>query len=281
MANLYLPLNFTVDIDKDTKQMTLEAPLVAGDNQAHRVTVTCLRGQSAADLSNASATCYVVLSNRQTVIVAAVVSANKITATLNSACYAVPGRVYILVRLSTGSQISTPLYLTGSVISGTTDTYIDPGDIVPSLEELLALIGEMQTQITAAKAATTAANTATANANAATAAANTAAQGANTAAGAANTAAANANAATAKWDTVLVDVDMLPPDGTPSGSVTQTPNSTTIHLDLPQGRITNATLYMDDAAMTVMQRVPNLPEIGIDWVVDEGTTMLYQRVHGY
>lgn len=314
MAKLIMPLSYTVDLDQRTRRTDIAEPLVQGDNQAHQIIMTARRGSAAADLSGATCQCYVVLPNKQTVLVSATVSGNVVTASLNTACYAVPGRVSILMRLSVSGAIVTPLYLNGSVVTGNTDAYLDPGDIVPSLEELLAQIGAMEAATaaantttgkantaasaanTAATAANSAANTAVSAANTAVSIANTAATNAvtiattaganavtiaNTAATNANTAAAGANAATAKWNTVNVDVDMLPPEATPSGSVTQTATSTTIHLDLPQGRITNATLYMDDANQSVRMRVPDLPEVGITYAMDPDTTELYQRVHGY
>lgn len=274
MANLIMPLKCTVDLDQKTRRVDIAEPLVQGDNQAHQIIMTVRRGSAAADLSGATCQCYVVLASKQTVLASAAISGNVVTATLNAACYAVPGRVSILLRLSVGGMIVTPLYLSGSVITGTADTYIDPNDIIPSLEELLA-------QIAAMEAATAAANTAAGKADAAASAANTAATNANFATQEATAAAAAANLVADQWDDVSVDLAMLPPDGMAEGGITQTPNNTVIWLNIPQGRVTNATLYVDDATTELMQRMPTIPEVGIDYAMETDTTELYQRVHGY
>lgn len=284
MANILFPLNFTVDVDKGTREVTLSEPLVQGDNTAHRINLTLKRGVADADLSGATAYCYVINASKQTVVVQGAVSGNIVYATLNSACYAVPGRIRILMRLSCGSVIETPLYLTGSVISGTTDAIIDPDDIVPSLDELLALVATMEAEIAESRAATDAASTATINTIAAGERADSAAEGAIAAKENADKATANANAVAAKWDSVEVDVTMQPPNEPASGSVTQTEHETTIHLNLPQGSVTNATLYMADQEMELFMRMPLVPEIGTTYALDleePDQTELFRLEHGY
>ncbi|MEA5017058.1 MAG: hypothetical protein VB099_21125 [Candidatus Limiplasma sp.] len=172
MADIIIPLAFTIDLDAGTRQVTIAEPLEQGDKLAHRVIMTAKRGGAAADLTGASGLCGVVLSNRQTVIFAASISGNTVTATLPYECYAVPGRIRILLRLTAGGATVTPLDVTATVLNSATDTLIDPEDIVPSLEDLLAQMDAMAAGTAAANLAAASANSAAAGAVTATANAN-------------------------------------------------------------------------------------------------------------
>lgn len=278
--------NWTIRQEIDLQRGAEDAPvwpcalMMQGDTMAHTWRVTVKSGGTAHALTGI-VTGYFERGDGNTVPVTGIIAGNVASVTLPQACYTVPGPLLGVLRLKQGQTTMTLAVLHFCIGAGTSSSYVDAEHIIPSLDDLLAKIADLEAATVAAKTATTAATAATGAANTAAGTAHTAATAASAAASGANAAAAAASAATAKWDTVSVDVDMLPPDGAAGGSVTQGDHSTTIHLDLPQGRVTNATLYMDDATMTVMQRMPTLPQVGIDWAIDERTTMLYQRVHGY
>ncbi|MEG1849950.1 MAG: hypothetical protein RR197_05270 [Oscillospiraceae bacterium] len=102
------------------------------------------------------------------------ISGNLLSVTFPQACYAYEGKLVGVMRAGIGDKLVTVSEIVMSVGEPLPNTLIDPGDVVPSLEQLLAQIG-------ACEAATTSANSATGNANAAAASANTAAQAADAA----------------------------------------------------------------------------------------------------
>lgn len=106
--------------------------------------------------------------------------------TLAQACYAFEGDLKGVMRLTLGGKTVTLSVLTLMVRKVLTDAIIDPGNVIPSLEDLLAQIEAMETATAAANTAAGAANTAAAAADSATSAANTAATAATNAANAAN-----------------------------------------------------------------------------------------------
>lgn len=190
-----------IDLAKDTPRM-LAYPrglMVEGDKGGHTWQVQVRREGKVVSLSGMTVTGYFVNQNGETILVSGAGSAAGLAqVTLNTACYAVPGRLKGIVRASSSSQTITLGALYFDILEGASDVYIDPDDIIPSLEDLIAMLGEMEQAANAAQAATASANTAAGSANAAATSATNAATSANTAATNANTARTNANnAATA------------------------------------------------------------------------------------
>lgn len=85
-------------------------------------------------------------------------------ATLPQAALAYPGRVNIAIRLIDGTEETTVLNVSAVVVRTATDTAIDPGEVVPNLEELLAKIEDCEDATEAANDAAAAATTAMAGA---------------------------------------------------------------------------------------------------------------------
>lgn len=200
-----------------------EALMLVGDRAAHTWEVTVTDNGAKPNLAGARVTAYFNRADNACVPVQGTIQDNVASVTLVNECYAVPGPMVGLFRLSTtDGVILTASMLRFTVGPGPADATVDPGHIIPSLDDLLAQIDEMEkgtqaantaassantaagkanTAASNADAATSKANTAAANADTATGKANTAASAANTAAGAANTAAKAANDAAARVDT--------------------------------------------------------------------------------
>lgn len=165
------------DLNRGIKKTYLNTVLTTGDKKAHRVDVSLYRGdESFTPPSGTVVSSYFIrYSDNKTVPLGGSVSGNVASVTLEQACYSKPGQFALIIKIASSTEISTVFYGEGSIFTNTTDTVIDPGDVIPSLEDLLA-------QIAAMEAATSAANTATSKANTATTKANNAASAANTAA---------------------------------------------------------------------------------------------------
>ncbi len=135
---------FRVDTKLPMVRQHLRDALVKGDRSAHRIRVELTRGD--APLTGlGQAYGYAVRPDGVTVVTEGTVTDNCLEVTLPPACYDVPGRVELLVRAEKGGTILTALWLEMLVAGGVTDETVDPGSIVPSLSDLLAQIGRMET----------------------------------------------------------------------------------------------------------------------------------------
>lgn len=184
--------NWMIEQDVDlrcgaqTPQIWPNALMLTGDNLAHTWRVRVFDGGGAVALTGATVTGYFVRTDGNTVAVQGSVEGSTAIVTLAQACYAFEGDLKGVMRLTLGGKTVTLSVLTLMVRKVLTDAIIDPGNVIPSLEDLLAQIEAMETATAAANTAAGAANTAAAAANSAASAANTAATAATNAANAAN-----------------------------------------------------------------------------------------------
>ena len=169
-----------------TPQIWPNALMLTGDNLAHTWRVRVFDGGEAVALTGATVTGYFVRTDGNTVAVQGSVEGSTAIVTLAQACYAFEGDLKGVMRLTLGGKTVTLSVLTLMVRKVLTDAIIDPGNVIPSLEDLLAQIEAMETATAAANTAAGAANTAAAAATSAASAANTAATAATNAANAAN-----------------------------------------------------------------------------------------------
>ena len=187
MANNWL-IEQSVHLDRGaaTPMVWPNALMLSGDSEAHTWETRVYEDGAAFDMTGGAVTGYFVRADGNTVVVQGSITGNLASVTLAQACYAVAGDVKGVLRLSTGTKVITLSVLILRVRNDLTDVLIDPGEVIPSLDELLA-------QIVAMEAATAAANEAAAAADTATGLATTAKENADTASAAANDAAALAN----------------------------------------------------------------------------------------
>ena len=184
--------NWMIEQDVDlrcgaqTPHIWPNALMLTGDNLAHTWRVRVFDGGGAVALTGATVTGYFVRTDGNTVAVQGSVEGSTAIVTLAQACYAFEGDLKGVMRLTLGGKTVTLSVLTLMVRKVLTDAIIDPGNVIPSLEDLLAQIEAMETATAAANTAAGAANTAAAAAASAARTANTAATAATNAANAAN-----------------------------------------------------------------------------------------------
>lgn len=193
-------ITHTCDLTKKQKRVIpLDHMLVMGDDKGDRFEVTVTSDGKPVSLSGASVTGYFLRSaDGSTIPIPGTASGSVASVVLPEACYTLPGRFALTVKVSLGGSRHAVYVCEGSIFRSTTDSIIDPGHNIPDLEELLAMLDQMEQATDAAKKATTEANAATSSANTAAGKATTAAGTANTAAGKADTAAKGADAAAQK-----------------------------------------------------------------------------------
>lgn len=151
--------NWMIEQDVDlrcgaqTPQIWPNALMLTGDNLAHTWRVRVFDGGRAVALTGATVTGYFVRTDGNTVVVQGSVDGSTAIVTLAQACYAFEGDLKGVMRLTLGGKTVTLSVLTLMVRKVLTDAIIDPGNVIPSLEDLLAQIEAMETATAAANTA--------------------------------------------------------------------------------------------------------------------------------
>lgn len=161
-------LDYTCDLGSGPPLQALSHYLFTGDEQAHRFAVQCTRKGERVNLTGATVKGYFIRADGATVIIAGSVESGDAVVVLPPECYAIPGRFSLVIKASMGDVVSTILWAEGAVSRSQTGAIVDPGTVVPSLDELLARIAEMESAAAdareAAREALDAANAANATA---------------------------------------------------------------------------------------------------------------------
>lgn len=146
-------LEYNIDLDGGLGMITLSQGFFTGDNEAHTFCVRCSRGHTSVSLTGAGITGYFIRSDGVTIAITGAVENDAAVLTLPAACYAYQGRFSLVIKASKGDVIHTILWVSGSVSKSRTDEVVDPGEVIPTLDELLAKIAEMESATAAANEA--------------------------------------------------------------------------------------------------------------------------------
>lgn len=242
------------DLKKPVRVKQLTGNLFSADNQANLVGVKVFNDGEPASLTG-GVNAYVVRADGATVTVSGTLTGNQATVILPSTCYAVVGQISIVVKVGT----TTVGACTGYVYRSSTDAIVDPGHVIPSIDELLAQIENCRQATTAANNATSSANSAASNANEKAVLANNAATNANDKAGTANSAAQAANAAAGKIDNMTVSATGLASGSAPTASVSEVEGHKHIAFGIPKGDTGNTGATPNIQIGTVSTLNPDQP----------------------
>lgn len=142
----------TVDLDAVQKVDQLDGSLYQLEESGHTFEITCLSNGAAAAVSGTVSGRF-LRADGVTQLISGTLSGNVVSITLTQNCYNVPGRFGLVVYV-TGSDVSTAIYCAvGSVYRSTSDTVVDSGSIIPTPEQLEAMIEACGAATTAATAA--------------------------------------------------------------------------------------------------------------------------------
>lgn len=198
-------ISATVDLAKGIQMVRLGRLFASNDKAAHTINVRVLDDGKIADLTGQTISAYFIRPDNATVTISGTLTDNVASVTLPSSCYANSGHFSIIIKAVSTNVTTAIFWGDGTITRSTTDTIVDPENIIPSLEELLAQIAVMEQGTAAANAAANTANTAAGNAD--------------TKAGLADTAAATANAAAAKIDNMTVSASGLAAGQSPTATI--------------------------------------------------------------
>ena len=215
------------DLKKPMRVVELSGNLFSADNGGNLIGVEVLDGGQAASLSG-DVYGYIIRADGATVLVNGTLSGNRASIVLPASAYVVIGQVSIVIKV--GSV--TVGACVAQVYRTTTDTIVDPANVIPSISELLEAIDDCRQATDDANSAATLANTKAGLADDAATLANTKAGLADTAAGAANTAASAANTAAGKINNMTVAATS---SSTPSATITEVDGHKHILFGLVKG----------------------------------------------
>lgn len=149
-------LTHVCNLDKAQTGETLRGALYATENQAHTFVITGQRGGVAVAFAG-SVTGVFMRADGGSVELTGGIEDGAAVITLAQSCYTVEGR-FTLTVFNVDNGIKTTIYrLTGQVARTTTNTIIDPGNVIPDVDAIIAEYAKMEQTVADAETATTAA----------------------------------------------------------------------------------------------------------------------------
>ena len=238
----------TVDLDKGVQLTQMNQLFASSDDSAHTIRVSVSASGAPVSMDGAGIFGYFIRADEDTVVITGSAAVNVATLVLPEACYAAPGHFSLIIKATLSGERKAIFWGDGFVTRASTDVIVDPGDVIPSLEELLERIAEMERATAAANTAAEAANAAAGDAGAAARAAKDATQ--------------EARELTDRWDDVSLEYEVLPPSEDPWASLAQTEHETTFRFGLPTSNLAYSTFEVSDDMQLIMTSPEGLSDIG-------------------
>ena len=128
------------DLKNPLQVQYLNGTMFSQDNAANLVGVEVFDDGEPATLGG-SVSANVVRSDGGTVAVSGgTLSGNRVSVILPQAAYAIPGAISIIIKLTAGGTVTTLGAIVVTVYRSSTDEVVDPGTIIPSVQNLISQI---------------------------------------------------------------------------------------------------------------------------------------------
>lgn len=127
------------DLKNPVKVHYLHGNVFSQDNQGNIIGVKVFDNGQPVNLSG-SVSAYIVRPDGVTVPATGTINGNKASVTLPEAAYAIPGVISIVLKIAAGLIITTLLAVVATVYASSTNSAVDPGIIIPNIEELIEQI---------------------------------------------------------------------------------------------------------------------------------------------
>lgn len=163
-------LTYTVDLNESTKKVYLDGVFVTDDHEGHQFNLLLYRGSDPVQLPSGVAVhgYFIRYSDNTTLTLEkGTASGNVASIKLDKLCYALPGQFALVIKVMEGEAISAVFHAEGSMVISKTGKVIDAGNVIPSLDDLLAKIADMEAATADGRAAAQEARDAGAQADAA------------------------------------------------------------------------------------------------------------------
>ena len=130
---------FSQDIRKPVKVQYLDGNIFSQDNNGNTIGVSVYNNGQGLPMTG-SVSGSIIRSDGVTVSVGGTLNNNKASIVLPQAAYVVPGLISIVIKLTNGTEITTLCAVVANVYRTSTDSIVDPGTIIPSIDALIAEI---------------------------------------------------------------------------------------------------------------------------------------------
>ena len=130
---------FKQDLKKPIKVQLLNGNLFSQDNQGNLIGVEVFDNGEPASLAG-TVSANIIRADGGTVAATGTLSGNKCSVVLPAAAYAIPGLATIVIKLTSSGVVTTLLALVVTIYRASTDTAVDPGTVMPSIQSLIQQI---------------------------------------------------------------------------------------------------------------------------------------------
>ncbi len=159
-----ITLEYSADILAGIGMTGMPSLFAMGDKLAHVLRVRVKAGGEPVDLTGWTVTASVVRQDQATVMMAGRTVGDAAEVTLEAPCYSQSGGFTLSVAIGREQQLITIFCGRGDVTRTRTDSLVDPGHTIPSVDEIIAQYGLMKTAVQNTDAATKRADDAASNA---------------------------------------------------------------------------------------------------------------------
>lgn len=149
MADLYRSDLIDIDLNRPLPRSNAGELLATGDKLSNRYGVRVFRQGEAVNLSGYAVTGYFIRHGHDTVVIAGTVSGNMAYVDLPQACYIASGAFSLAIKISGGGITQTVRIIDGYIRLTQMGDLIDPGTVVPTLDDLLAQIAACEANLRA------------------------------------------------------------------------------------------------------------------------------------
>lgn len=144
-VGLQQPLRYTVDLKDGLVQQPMSSQLMKGDKKANRVIVRITNGSETVDLAGVGVSgSFIRPPDEAELTLAGNANGNEAVIVLDDLCYAEEGYCEIDVKLTVNGVSRTVLALTGYVLAKGNGAYIDVGNVIPNVDDIIAQYAEMK-----------------------------------------------------------------------------------------------------------------------------------------
>ena len=154
-----------IDVTKSLMRSYVGIVLATGDNNANKYGVNVYKDGEPLDITGYSVLGHFIRPDMATLPIPGTAEGNTAYVELPAACYTSSGSFSLAIKISGTDITQTVRVVDGCIRQTQTDAVVDPGEVVPTLDDLFAKIADVEAAAAAAKEATAQAEEAAQNAN--------------------------------------------------------------------------------------------------------------------
>lgn len=133
-------INLKCDLQHAVKVQYLDGNLFSQDAAANTINIEVTDNGAPATIGGTVSANVIRPDGGTVAVTGGTISGNIVSITLPAACYALVGMITIVVKLTDSSVVTTLAAAVAYVYQSSTDTAVDPGTIIPSIEDLIDAI---------------------------------------------------------------------------------------------------------------------------------------------